>query len=169
METLLTIEQAATRLQLHRDTVRRQIKRGALRAVKRGRVWRVPESALEEVIQAPEVTPGIPTTQTSGAHSITATLLEADALWRDMTSERPRSHNAAIIALAQAPAAVRALITGRSAEAAALYYATAEGEAELADWRALDGEPFHDDDGSYYSDDEEAQLRAQRAAKGSAQ
>lgn len=48
MEMLLTIEQAALRLQLHRDTVRKQLKRGELRGVKRGRVWRVPESALEE-------------------------------------------------------------------------------------------------------------------------
>ena len=36
MEMLLTIEQAATRLQLHRDTVRRHIKRGELRALSAG-------------------------------------------------------------------------------------------------------------------------------------
>jgi excisionase family DNA binding protein len=48
MEMLLTIEQTATRLQLHPDTVRRQLVRGVLRGVKRGRQWRVPESALIE-------------------------------------------------------------------------------------------------------------------------
>lgn len=48
MEMLLTVEQAAARLQLSVLTVRRQLARGALRGVKRGRVWRVPESALTE-------------------------------------------------------------------------------------------------------------------------
>lgn len=47
-ETLLTVEQAAERLQLQPLTVRRQLRRGALRGIKRGRVWRVPESALLE-------------------------------------------------------------------------------------------------------------------------
>lgn len=61
MEMLLTIEQAALRLQLHRDTVRKQLKRGELRGVKRGRVWRVPESALEEAAPTP-ATPPVPTT-----------------------------------------------------------------------------------------------------------
>ena len=36
MEMLLTVEQAAERLQLHPETVRRQLKRGELRAIKRG-------------------------------------------------------------------------------------------------------------------------------------
>ncbi len=47
-EMFLTVEQVAERLQLHPETVRRQLLRGALRGVKRGRVWRVPESALRE-------------------------------------------------------------------------------------------------------------------------
>lgn len=50
MEMLLTIEQTATRLQLHPETVRRQLVRGTLRGIRRGRVWRVPESALVESI-----------------------------------------------------------------------------------------------------------------------
>ena len=29
------------------------------------------------------------------------------------------------------------------------YYATPEGREELADWRAIQGEPFHDDLGDY--------------------
>lgn len=47
-ETLLTVQQAAERLQLRPLTIRRQLQRGALRGIKRGRVWRVPESALLE-------------------------------------------------------------------------------------------------------------------------
>ena len=50
MEMLLTIEQTAARLQLHPETVRRQLVRGTLRGIRRGRVWRVPESALIESI-----------------------------------------------------------------------------------------------------------------------
>jgi len=46
-EMYLTPEQVAARLQLHPETVRRQLKTGRLRGVRRGRVWRVPESALE--------------------------------------------------------------------------------------------------------------------------
>ncbi len=47
-ELLLTVEQAAERLQLHPESVRRQLKRGQLRGIKRGTRWRVPESAIEE-------------------------------------------------------------------------------------------------------------------------
>ena len=48
MEMLLTVEQVATRLQLHPDTIRRQLIKGVLRGTKRGRQWRVPESALTD-------------------------------------------------------------------------------------------------------------------------
>ncbi len=47
-EMLLTVEQAAERLQLHPESVRRQIRRGVLRGIKRGRVLRIPESAIVE-------------------------------------------------------------------------------------------------------------------------
>lgn len=48
MELLLTIEQTAQRLQLHPETIRRHLVRGTLRGIRRGRSWRVPESALTE-------------------------------------------------------------------------------------------------------------------------
>lgn len=48
MEMLLTVEQAASRLSLHPFTVREHLKRGVLRGIKRGRQWRIPESALNE-------------------------------------------------------------------------------------------------------------------------
>jgi excisionase family DNA binding protein len=53
MEELLTIEQAARRLKLNEQTVRIQCRTGVLRAVKRGRQWRVPESALMESATSP--------------------------------------------------------------------------------------------------------------------
>jgi excisionase family DNA binding protein len=52
-EQFLTVEQAASRLQVHPITVRRHLRRGTLRGVKRGNLWRVPESALEESPPAP--------------------------------------------------------------------------------------------------------------------
>lgn len=48
MEMLLTVEQAAERLQIKPATVREQLKAGRLRGIKRGRLWRIPESALLE-------------------------------------------------------------------------------------------------------------------------
>ena len=52
-EWFLTVEQVAQCLQLTPLTVRRQLQRGALRGIKRGRVWRVPESALGESSDEP--------------------------------------------------------------------------------------------------------------------
>lgn len=48
METLLTVEQYATQVQLHPDSVRRQLREGRLRAIKKGRMWRIPASVLYE-------------------------------------------------------------------------------------------------------------------------
>ena len=48
MEMLLTVEQAAERLQVAQSTVRRLLASGDLRGIKRGRLWRIPESALTE-------------------------------------------------------------------------------------------------------------------------
>ncbi len=60
-EMLLTVEQAAARLQLTSYTVRLQLRAGRLRGVKRGRVWRVPESALLEPTPISNVSNGNPT------------------------------------------------------------------------------------------------------------
>jgi excisionase family DNA binding protein len=140
-EMLLTVEQAAERLQIHPTSVRRQLQGGRLRGVKRGRLWRVPESALLESTPR-RLQPGrrmtIVVTQTAAQSA-------ADAIWRDMTSGNDKKRDAALSALTQTSDAARAIVMQKSAEVAARYYATPEGEAELADWRALDGEPFHED------------------------
>ena len=51
-ETLLTVEQTAKRLHVHPITVRRHLRNGSLRGIKRGNFWRVPESALYETTTA---------------------------------------------------------------------------------------------------------------------
>lgn len=48
MEMLLTVEQAAQRLQVAQSTVRRLLAKGELRGMKRGKLWRIPESAIME-------------------------------------------------------------------------------------------------------------------------
>jgi excisionase family DNA binding protein len=48
MELLLTVEQAAQQLQCSQATVRRLLGTGDLRGIKRGKLWRIPESALME-------------------------------------------------------------------------------------------------------------------------
>lgn len=48
MSTLLTVEQYAIMTQLHPDSVRRQLRSGRLRAIKKGRVWRIPSDAVHE-------------------------------------------------------------------------------------------------------------------------
>lgn len=53
MEMFLTVEQAAERLQVTPYTVREHLKAGLLRGIKRGRLWRVPESALGETAPEP--------------------------------------------------------------------------------------------------------------------
>ena len=142
-ELYLTPEQVAERLQLHPETVRRQLKAGKLRGVRRGRMWRIPETALNE--SPKDATPARRKAQVGGA-APDSTLAQADAIWEEMLSGGER-HNTAIIALARAPQAVRAIVMQRSGEIAARYYATPEGQEELADWRAIQGEPFHDDEG----------------------
>jgi excisionase family DNA binding protein len=175
MEMFLTVEQTALRLQLSPLTVRRQLARGALRGVKRGRVWRVPESALGEATprvsewaQAAQASAPIYAESLASGGHLTAITGAAEPmaarLWARLTN--PQTHNAAILEIAQAPASVRAIINAKSGAAAAAFYATPEGAAELADWRALDGEPFQDDAGDYYSEAEEAAFRAERGAEG---
>jgi excisionase family DNA binding protein len=46
----ITTADAAQRLHLHLRTVQRLIRRGELRAVRVGRVWRVPLAALDEYL-----------------------------------------------------------------------------------------------------------------------
>ncbi len=128
MEMLLTVEQTAERLQLSPLTVQRQLKRGALRGIKRGRVWRVPESALLE-----------------SSHPVPFDLLKtpaerAAAILAALNSDDPQNRNAAIITLAKSDAQTSALVEREVEKSVAAYNGP---EDDFSDWRALDGEPFH--------------------------
>ena len=49
----LTIGQAASRLGVHRETLRSAIRRGEIPAARLGRRWLVPVSALDRLLQSP--------------------------------------------------------------------------------------------------------------------
>lgn len=57
MEQLLTVEEAAERLKLHPETIREHLRAGILRGIKKGRSWRIPESALLEPSDTKEKNP----------------------------------------------------------------------------------------------------------------
>lgn len=120
----LTVEQTAERLQLSPLTVQRQLKRGALRGVKRGRVWRVPESALGES-SPPSVS--------------TPTQQKAAAILAGMMSGETSQRHAALLQLAGADAPTRAIIERAGAQQQANY---AGPQDDMSDWLALDTEPF---------------------------
>ncbi len=133
-ELLLTVPEAALRLRLSPLTVQRQLRRGVLRGIKRGKAWRVPESALMESSEAvaPPAPPAPPPVDTPA--------MRAQAIRDEMKSGDVKRRNAAIVALYQADADTREIVF----EAAAQAVADWKGEEEdWSDWRALDGEPFH--------------------------
>ncbi len=101
MELLLTVEQTAHRLQMHPVSVRRLLLRGQIRGIKRGRVWRIPESALTEKSVA---------TDSTSPLSKALKLVEAmEANTKDRISE----HNADAVALLNEARLQReALLTG---------------------------------------------------------
>lgn len=154
MEMLLTVEQAAARLQLAPFTVRQQLKRGALRGIKRGRVWRIPESALMEPSAKParewkqaadELAPVYEASIASGGELTAISQgdtpqARAEAILAALHSGDKARRNAAIIRLAKSDEQTVEIVT----EAAARAVEEWDGpDDDFADWRALDSEPFH--------------------------
>lgn len=156
MEMLLTVEQAAARLQLAPFTVRQQLKRGALRGIKRGRVWRIPESALMEPSAslrpaqewkeaANELAPVYEASIANGGE-LTAISQEntpearAKAILAALRSGDKARRNAAIIRLAKSDEQTVEIVTEAAARAVEEWNGP---DDDFADWRALDGEPFH--------------------------
>lgn len=52
-QELLTVDEAAVRLKVDVETVRRWLRSGQLRGLKLGRMWRIPESALSTLATMP--------------------------------------------------------------------------------------------------------------------
>jgi len=129
MEMLLTVEQTAERLNLKPVTIQRQLKRGILRGIKRGRQWRVPESALLE---------------SQSIETIPDSAMEATkAILGGLHSTDSRTRNAAIVALAKADSLVQKMVEEMIAEE--LEHQDEVETDDFADWRAMDSEPFIDD------------------------
>lgn len=53
IEEILTVKEAALRLKLSEEAVRRMLRSGKLRGVNLGRDWRIPESAIAELFAKP--------------------------------------------------------------------------------------------------------------------
>ena len=51
MESLLTTEQVAVRLNVHEETVRRYVRSGELPAIRKGRLIRIAPKAVEDFLQ----------------------------------------------------------------------------------------------------------------------
>lgn len=136
-ELLLTVPEAALRLRLSPLTVQRQLRRGVLRGIKRGKAWRVPESALMESSEAVAVAASAPPPVDNSADT---PAMRAQIIRDEMKSGDVKRRNAAIVALYHADVDTREIVF----EAATQAVADWEGEEEnWSDWRALDGEPFH--------------------------
>ena len=148
MEMLLTLEQAATRLQLHRDTVRRQLKRGQLRGVKRGRVWRVPESALDEAtpVAATAVPAGAETMPRDGTSTPQT---RAAAILAALDGDDMKRRNAAIIQLAKSDAQTARIVTDAAAAAVEAWDGP---EDDWGDWQNAGGAPHFPEEAPDYLD-----------------
>lgn len=138
-EMLLTVDQAAARLQLHPVTIRRQIKRGEIRVIRKGRAVRIPESAITENGLAPNADAPASTPQTRAA-----------AILAGLDSHNPQIRNAAIVSLALSDAQTSSLVEREVEKSVAAYDGP---EDDFSDWRALDGEPFDFPEESPHSDE----------------
>lgn len=59
-ETLLTVDEAAQRLKMKPATLRNQLRAGRIASVRTGKLWRIPESALEPTPPRRDVAPMVP-------------------------------------------------------------------------------------------------------------
>jgi len=84
-EKLLTIAQTAEYLQCSQSTIRSRIRRGTLKAVKNGRIVRIPESELERFFQVPDT--DAPPQPTESPTTGEKTTLEPDAQQPEPTTD----------------------------------------------------------------------------------
>jgi len=132
-EALLTVEEFANRTHQHAQTVRRQIRRGAVPTVRTGRKYLIPESAAAPTYAA--TTYAAPLSKAKGTPQA-----RAAAILTALESGNKERRNAAIIQLASSDEQTVEIVT----EAAARAVEAWDGpQDDLSGWRALDGDPFH--------------------------
>lgn len=141
-ETLLTVEEFANRTHQHAQTVRRQIRRGAVPTVRTGRKYLIPESAATPTYAA------LPSKDRISRGDTPQT--RAEAILSSLDSGDPKRRLEAIRALARADAATYDLVEAGVQRAEAAYTGPQD---DMSDWRALDREPFHfpEESGNYLS------------------
>ena len=66
-EILLTVDEAADRLKIKPATLRSQLRAGRIASVRTGKMWRIPESALEPTPARRDAAPVYPKTDAPGA------------------------------------------------------------------------------------------------------
>ena len=128
---MLSIDETASLLSVHPQTVRSMIKRGELAAVKVARHWRISERVLEQITTAPgeAATRSTPT----GTPETRAAALLAALDGDDMTRR-----NAAIVELARADAATSAIVETAAARAVEEW----DGEEDdFSQWQNVDLKP----------------------------
>lgn len=131
-ETLLTVEEFANRTHQHAQTVRRQIRRGAVPVVRTGRKYLIPESAAAPTYAA------LPSKDRASEGDTPQA--RAEAILSSLDSGDPKRRLAAIRALTRADAATYELVEAEVERAEAAYTGPQD---DMSDWRALDSEPFH--------------------------
>lgn len=128
-EVLYDLNEAAQRLDIRPATLRAYINQGRARAVRMGRRWKMSGDELDRLTRA-----GVPSATVAPVTVATPdeadAQREADSLWQAMTSGDAARHNDALRAMFQAPNSVQAIVMQRSAEVAARFYASPEGQAE---------------------------------------
>ena len=132
-DRLLTVDEFASATRQHPETVRRQIRRGAVATVRTGHKYLIPASLA--------TTPTMTTTLESQTATTRATPQgRAEAILEALRSGDKTRRNAAIIQLAKSDAATIELVEDAIEAAEAAYDGPQD---DLSDWRALDSEPFH--------------------------
>jgi excisionase family DNA binding protein len=85
-EILLTVDEAADRLKIKPATLRSQLRAGRIASVRTGKMWRIPESALEPQPPRRDVAPIYPKANTPSAPEA-PTRSELDALFAPSTPD----------------------------------------------------------------------------------
>ena len=140
---MLSIDETASVLSVHPQTVRSMIKRGELAAVKVARHWRISERVLDQITTAPNEKRAAPPIEASTPQTRAAAILAA----LDGTDMKRR--NAAIIQLARSDAQTTQIVTDAAAAAVEAWDGP---EDDWSDWQNAGGAPYFPEEAPDYLD-----------------